>query len=327
MKSENPNYRERALHSVAAICAGVTSISVAVTVFDLFGGGGIGMLFAIGASALDLYKVLAFSTVVALIGAQRYATGVAALIVAVALGFFSAWATSEFLSGAILSKRQHADALHTQRTGDIKAASASDAARIASLDKAEAEIRASVVAMRARGQATKAAEAESNELPKISAEREILRARIDAGSQELTKISAEIPKGFTLSVDAILAIARGFASFLEIVPAVVMAVTTQQKAREYRAITANSHEFPHDDDETPPPRSQEYVDDADLVEDLRGVPAGRVVSLTDFAKSRQIGKTRATRIFTSAVEAGILERTAGRAYRRTMPRLRPVRTA
>lgn len=327
MKSENPNYRERALHGVAVSCALVTSASVAVTVFDLFGGGGIGFLFAFGASALDIYKVLAFSTVVGIFACQRYATGIAALVVAVALGFFSAWATSEFLSGAILSKRQHAEAMHTQRAGDIKAAAAADSGRLAALDKAEAEIRASIAGMRARGQATKAAEVEASELPKISAEREILRARIDAGSQELTKISAEIPKGFALSVDAILAIARGFASFLEIVPAVVMAVTTQQKTRECRVITANSHEFPHDDDETPPPRSQEYVDDVGLVEDLRGVPAGRVVSLTDFAKSRQIGKTRATRIFASAVESGILERTAGRAYRRTMPRLRTVRMA
>lgn len=327
MKSENPNYRERALHSVAAICAGVTSISVAVTVFDLFGGGGIGMLFAVGASALDLYKVLAFSTVVALIGAQRYATGVAALVVAVALGFFSAWATSEFLGSAILSKRQHAEALHTQRMTDMRSAQQADQSRTVALDKAEADIRAQVAGMRARGQATKAAEAEANELPKITAEREVIRKRLDETSQAMTAISAEVPKGFALSVDAILAIARGFASFLEIVPAVIMAVTTQQKAREYRAITANSHEFPHDDDETPPPRSQEYVDDAELVEDLRGVPAGRVVSLTDFARSRQIGKTRATRIFASAVEAGILERTAGRAYRRTMPRLRTVRTA
>lgn len=316
MKDSLPDYRSRTLHAVAAICAGVTSISVAVTVSDLFGGGGIGMLFAVGASALDLYKVLAFSTVVALISAQRYATGVAALVVAVALGFFSAWATSEFLSGAILSKRQHAEAMHTQRTGDIKAASASDAARIASLDKAEAEIRASIAGMRARGQATKAAEAEASELPKISAEREILRARIDAGSQELTKISAEIPKGFALSVDEILAIARGFAVFLEITPAVVMAATQKSKN------SAKFSEFQPEFEEIQPPPRRKAPSDLELLDDLRQVPAGRVVSMTDYAKSRRIGQERAVRVFGAAVDAGILTRGAGRSYVRAMPALR-----
>lgn len=316
MKSENPNYRERALHSVAAICAGVTSISVAVTVFDLFGGGGIGMLFAVGASALDLYKVLAFSTVVGIFACQRYATGVAALVVAVALGFFSAWATSEFLSGAILSKRNHAEALHTQRTSDIKAASASDAARISALDKAEAEIRSSVAGMRTRGQATKAAEVEASELPKISAEREILRARIDAGSQELTKISAEVPKGFALSVDAILAIARGFAVFLEITPAVIMAATQKSKNSQ------NLAEFQSDFEEIQPPPRRKAPSDLELLDDLRQVPAGRVVSMTEYAKSRRIGQERAVRVFGAAVDAGILTRGAGRSYVRAMPALR-----
>lgn len=316
MKDSLPDYRNRTLHGVAVSCALVTSASVAVTVFELFGGGGIGFLFAFGASALDLYKVLAFSTVISLFACQRYATGIAALALAVALAFFSAWATSEFLSGAILSKRNHAEALHTQRTGDIKAAAASDAARIAALDKAEAEIRSSVAGMRARGQATKAAEVESNELPKISAEREILRARIDEGSQELTKISAEIPKGFALSVDAILAIARGFAVFLEITPAVIMAATQKSKN------SAKFSEFQSDFEEIQPPPRRKSPSDLELLDDLRQVPAGRVVSMTDYAKSRRIGQERAVRVFGAAVDAGILTRGAGRSYVRAMPALR-----
>lgn len=310
------NYHSNALHGVAVTCALVTSISVAITVFDLFGGGGIGMLFAIGASALDLYKVLAFSTVVCLITSSRYATGIAALIVAIALGFFSAWATSEFLSTAIISKRQHAEALHTQRAGDIKSAQASDAARIIALDKAESDIRAQIAAMRARGQVTKAAEVESNELPKIAAEREAIRKRIDENSRALTDISAEIPKGFALSTDAILGIARGFASFLEIVPAVVMAVTAKSQQ-----IPANPDTFAHEED-APPPRARTIIEDSEILDDLRSVRGGTVISMTEYARSKGIGQTRAVRIFSVAVENGILERTAGRGYRRAAPRLK-----
>ena len=316
MKDSLPDYRSRTLHAVAAICAGVTSISVAVTALDLFGGGGIGMLFAVGASALDLYKVLAFSTVISIFACQRYATGIAALIVAIALGLFSAWATSEFLSTAIISKRQHAEALHTQRAGDIKNAQASDAARIIALDKAESDIRAQISAMRSRGQVTKAAEVESNELPKISAEREVIRKRIEENSRALTDISAEIPKGFALSTDAILVIARVFAVFLEITPAVVMAATQKSKNSQ------NLAEFQPEFEEIQPPPRKRSPSDLELLDDLRQVPAGRVVSMTDYAKSRRIGQERAVRVFGAAVDAGILTRGAGRSYVRAMPALR-----
>lgn len=302
-------YRQQALATTATVCAGVTSISVSSTAYTLFGGGPIGTLFGIGAFSLDIYKVTVFpSAYEYLANTNKKATGTLILASALTLASVSAWATQDFLSGSIFSQRNHVIAMQTQRVADLNEKIKRDNERITILDKSEADIRASVSNMRARGQATKAAEVEANELPKIGAERDIISKRIDEASVAITEIKSEVPKAYGLSEEIIRLIAVCFAIMLEIVPALVMIT---------RKVSEIDDNFQPEEEYPAPPRRRQPVDDEELFRELLTVPSGKVVNLTEFAKTRNIGIKRAMGVMAIAVHRGILERGQNRSYVRT----------
>lgn len=302
-------YREKALTTTAVVCAGVTSISVSTSAFSLFGGGPIGVLFGAGALALDVYKVMAFpSAYELLVNTPKKATGTLILASALALAGVSAWSTQDFLSGSIMSQRNHTTALQTQRVSDLNAQVQRENDRLITLDKAEADIRAQIASMRERSMATKAAELEKTELPKIAAERAIVGERINATSLEITNIKSEIPKAYGIADSVIRVIAFAFAIMLEIVPALVMIA---QKSSEI------TDDFLGNYEETPPPYRSQPIDNEGLLRQLLTIPSGNVVNLSEFAKTRGIGTRRATEVMAIAVRRGILERGPNRSYVRT----------
>ena len=302
-------YREKALTTTAVVCAGVTSISVSTSAYTLFGGGPIGALFGAGALALDLYKVMAFpSAYELLVNTPKKATGTLILASALALAGVSAWSTQDFLSGSILSQRNNVAALQTQRVSDLNAQVQRETDRLITLDKAESDNRAQIASMRERGMATKAAELEKTELPKLSAERAIIGDRINANSLEITAIKSEIPKAYGIADSVIRLIAFAFAIMLEIVPALVMIA---QKSSEI------TDDCPDYYEETPPPSRVQPIDNEGLLRQLLTIPSGNVVNLSEFAKTRGIGTRRATEVMAIAVRRGILERGPNRSYVRT----------
>jgi hypothetical protein len=326
-----------ALSSIALGLSSVTVVSVGLAMFALIDDARLAALFAAAAILLDVFKYLAWPFAARMLAARRGLCATLLVACALVLAGVSCWATYDRLMASIVGSRAQQEAIQSQRIVDLEASRAGDARLVAALDAEAASARAQAQAMRARGMVSKAAELEASALPRIAAQREQARARLDLQSQELTALRGTPAKGAGLPVELATLLCLGFALALEVVPALILtALRAAPSAAAARVAAPAPVETvgaaPEAVEQAPETLAEtletlavesaagpvERGDNAELLQKLleqtAETVAGETVTLREFAKTHKVGPLRAGIVFRMAVEAGRLAKTSGGRY-------------
>lgn len=325
-----------AFTAIACALSSVTAVSVALAMFALIDDPVLALLFAGAAVLLDIYKYLAWPLALSSLLGQRFGAALLLAATALALAGVSGWATYDRLMHSIVGSRAEHQAIQVQRIADLEQARADDQQLIADLAAEADSIRVQAEVMRTRGMVTRALELEVSSLPRIAAQRDQARQRLDAASLELTQLRASTPKGASLPLEMATLLCLGFALALEIVPALLLSVVrssivvpaaNQVAETALETVVDNAQDAP----ETPKTRletessAQEtaetselegpviQAENAELLQKLliqaAETPAGERVKLREFAKTHRIGNLRAASIFSVAAQVGALRKT------------------
>lgn len=321
---------------IACALSSLTAVSVALAMFALIDDPVLALLFAGAAVLLDIYKYLAWPLALSSLSGRRFGAALLLAATALALAGVSGWATYDRLMHSIVGSRAEHQAIQVQRIADLEQARADDQQLIADLAAEADSIRVQAEVMRTRGMVTRALELEVSSLPRIAAQRDQARQRLDAASLELTQLRASTPKGAGLPLEMATLLCLGFALALEIVPALLLSVVrspiavpavNQVAETALETVVDNAQDAP----ETPKTRletecsAQEtaetselegpviQAENAELLQKLliqaAETPAGERVKLREFAKTHRIGNLRAASIFSVAAQVGALRKT------------------
>ena len=325
-----------AFTAIACALSSVTAVSVALAMFALIDDPVLALLFAGAAVLLDIYKYLAWPLALSSLLGRRFGAALLLAATALALAGVSGWATYDRLMHSIVGSRAEHQAIQVQRIADLEQARADDQQLLADLAAEADSIRVQAEVMRTRGMVTRALELEVSSLPRIAAQRDQARQRLDAASLELTQLRASTPKGAGLPLEMATLLCLGFALALEIVPALLLSVVrssivvpaaNQVAETVLETVVDNAQDAP----ETPKTRletersAQEtaetselegpviQAENAELLQKLliqaAETPAGERVKLREFAKTHRIGNLRAASIFSVAAQVGALRKT------------------
>lgn len=223
--------RPRVLTSIAMGLSSVTIISVGLAMFALIEDRQLAALFALAAVLLDVFKYLAWPTALQLASDGRRACAGLMVPCALVLAGVSAWATFDRMMSSIIGSRAQQQAVQQQRIADLEQARAADLQLTTQLADEAASIRAQAEAMRARGMVSRALELATTALPRIAAQRDQARQRLDAASLELTQLRATAPKAAGLPIELATLLCIGFALALEVVPALILSAVRRQPAQ------------------------------------------------------------------------------------------------
>lgn len=304
------------LLAMVAALAGVTATSVALAIAALIDNTMLAALFALAAVVLDLFKYIAWPLALGLLAMRRALCAFLMMACALALGGVSGWATYDRLMTSIITSRAEHQARQEQRQVDLVEQRDADAARIEQLDSEAGTVRQQANALRERGMVTRALELETIALARIDSERERAQVRRDSASQELTTLMTSPAKAAGLPLELATLLCIGFATALEVVPALILAALRPTSAQELTPATAIVAQ------EQPEEHQQEHAETEQETQAVEGLPpqlqqliagteCGTKVAVRQVAKELRIGSSKATKLLQQAAEMGVLHKTAG----------------
>lgn len=214
---------QRVLVVFACALSAVTVVTVWETIRSLIAVPWQAILFAGAFAAFDLVKYLLWPASRELYAAGRRREGSVLVGLAIALAGISAWATSDMLTNALMTRNAQHQA-HQQRIANIEGARTADAQALDQLATEAAAIRTQADALRARGMATPALNLEAAALTRIDSQRDAARQRLDSSARELAELRATpAAEGMSLWLANLLGI--GLALALEIIPAALLTIS------------------------------------------------------------------------------------------------------
>ena len=303
------------LLAMVAALAGVTATSVALAIAALIDNTLLAVLFASAAVVLDLFKYVAWPLALGLLVVRRTLCALLMIACALALGAVSGWATYDRLMSSIINSRAEHQARQEQRQIDLVEQRDADAARIGQLDSDAAAIHQQANALRERGMVTRALELETASMARNDAERERAQVRRDQASQELTALLALPAKAAGLPLELATLLCLGFATALEIVPALILSALRPTPAQERTpvAVAAEQEQAEEQQQEHRETEQAQAASDGlptDLLQLIGSTEKGTKVAVRKVAKVLRIGSDRATKLMQKAAEAGLLSKTA-----------------
>lgn len=331
-----PRLTRWSAYSISLGLSSVTVVSVGLAMFALIEDRRLAALFAAAAILLDIFKYLAWPMAARLLLARRGICAALMVGCALLLAGVSGWATYDRMMASLVGSRAQQAAIQQQRIVDLQQSRAADAGLIEQLRAEGASVRAQAIALRERGMVSKAAELEASALPRLAAQRDQARERMDRQSQELTALRGSTGKGVGLPLALATLLCLGFAIALEVVPALILtalrpalpgsrvtaapsALEATEKAaetvsRRRETLVETAETLPADVAAGPAERGDNAELLQKLLEQTTKTPAGEAVTLREFAKAHKVGPLRAGIVFRMAVEAGRLVKTSGGRY-------------
>lgn len=304
------------LLAMVAALAGVTATSVALAIGSLIDNTLLAALFASAAVVLDLFKYIAWPLALGLLAVRRTLCALLMMACALALGVVSGWATYDRLITSIITSRAEHQARQDQRQIDLMEQRDADAARIEQLDSDAAAIHQQANVLRERGMVSRALELEVAAMARIDTERDRAQVRRDLASQELTAIQAKPAKATGLPMALATLLCLGFATALEIVPALILTALRSVTTARPAPVTATEKRKPTEErqqepTETATETSTSHDLQARFQELISRTESGAKVAVRQVAKELRIGSNKATRLLQQASESGVLQKTAG----------------